>query len=301
MMNHLGYHIITNPGAVPGNPSVHMVVEAETGRCLGGFGANYYRPWVFPFYTPAGLTVIQEFAYDHPFHNGIFVGQHPVLVNGRTANFWAMPPRRKRDDPIFAQVGRVDSEAAPAIQPHERGVLFRLRSVWRDENEEPVLDEVRTVDLYALEDATVCDVTSRKIAAYGDVHYPQTKFGSVGIRVEPRLLPAFGGLIRGDGDRHGKAAVVTEQASDFVAYENGLAVWDRYGVFLSLPGADKRGPWFIRDYGMAMHNPTWVQALDTPKGEAWTISLRVVAYDGELTAERANRWRAEPMHQAAEA
>ena len=57
------------------NAKTHLVVDSNTGICLGGVGANFYRPFVFPFYTPAGHTVVQEFAFDHPFHNGIFVGQ----------------------------------------------------------------------------------------------------------------------------------------------------------------------------------------------------------------------------------
>ena len=35
----------------------YLVTDPATGRCLGGVGANHYRPWVFPLYTPSGLTV----------------------------------------------------------------------------------------------------------------------------------------------------------------------------------------------------------------------------------------------------
>ena len=283
------FRVVTNPNSTPGNPSVHMVVDAVSDRVLGGFGANHYRPWVFPLYTPNGLTVIQEFAYDHPFHNGIFVGQNPVQVGPQTANFWAMPPRRKEDDAIFVNVGRMAAERIPGITLHEQGVRFQLKSVWLDEAGEPILDELRTVDFYAVEGGHGCDMTSEKTATYGAIHYPQTKFGSIGVRVEPRLLPPFGGIIIGDADRRGRAEVVTEQESDFVAYENALAGRDRFGLFLSLPGG-KRGPWFIRDYGMAMHNPTWFESLDTPHGETWRVSLRVIAYDGSLTPERAAGW-----------
>jgi len=45
-----------------------VVQHEETGRWLGGIGANYYRAWVYPLYTPRGLTVLQEFPFDHPFH-----------------------------------------------------------------------------------------------------------------------------------------------------------------------------------------------------------------------------------------
>ena len=272
------------------NAQTHIVVERESGRCLGAVGGNFYRPWVFPLYTPDGLTVVREFAFDHPFHNGIFVGQNPVIVGERVANYWAMPPRRSHEDQIFTNVGRMDAPKSPKTEPHDRGVQFVFESVWRDENEEPIINEIRTVNLYAADDATVCDVTSQKIAAYGAVQYPQTKYGSMGLRVEPRLLPVIGGVIIADDNRRGKAEVVQEQDSDFVAYESNLAKHGRFGVLMTILDEGARGPWFIRDYGMALYNPTWNRSISTPEGESWTISLRVVAYDGALTEERARRW-----------
>ena len=95
------------------NAKTHLVVQSDTGRCLGGVGANFYRPFVFPFYTPAGHTVVQEFAFDHPFHNGIFVGQGPVQVGEREAGFWASPPRRSFTDKVFEKLGRMDHTARP--------------------------------------------------------------------------------------------------------------------------------------------------------------------------------------------
>ena len=136
------------------NAKTHLVVEPDTGRCLGGVGANFYRPFVFPFYTPAGHTVVQEFAFDHPFHNGIFVGQGPVQVGDREAGFWASPPRRSFTDKVFERLGRMDTQKDIDITPHADGVQFVQNVVWRDENEEPLIDEIRTVNLHALADAT---------------------------------------------------------------------------------------------------------------------------------------------------
>ena len=273
------------------NAKTHLVVEKESGRCLGGVGANFYRPFVFPFYTPAGHTVVQEFAFDHPFHNGVFVGQGPIRVGEREAGFWAAPPQRSFTDKVFANMGRMDTQKTVDITPHADGVTFVQKVIWRDANEEPLIDEIRTVNLFSLPDATLCDMTSEKIANYGAVIYPQTKFGSIGIRVEPRLLPVLGGVIIGDKNRVGNADVVHEDDSDFVAYQNLLFGHGHFGVFMTILDEDTRGPWFIRDYGMALYNPTWRETLTTPAGDSWKISLRVVAYDGELTEARAGRWQ----------
>lgn len=271
------------------NAKTHLVVHSETGRCLGGVGANFYRPFVFPFYTPAGHTVVQEFAFDHPFHNGIFVGQGPVRVGEREAGFWASPPRRSFTDKVFENLGRMDTQKEIDIRPHADGVEFVQKVIWRDDNEAPLIDEIRTVNLYAMADATVCDMTSEKTASYGAAAYPQTKFGSIGIRVEPRLLPVMGGTVLGDNGRKGIAAV-HEGDSDFVAYQNTLPGQGDFGVCMTILNDGVKGPWFIRDYGMALYNPTWREPISTPAGEHWKVSLRVIGYDGELTAARAAAW-----------
>jgi len=275
------------------NERTRAVFHAPTGRWLGAVGANYYRLWVFPLYTPAGRTVVREFPFDHPFHNGCFVGQHPVLVGGRTGNFWLAPPRRGPDDALFVHVGRMGA-AEPDVRLEPHAARFDYRVAWLDERGGPMIDERRTVAFRALADATVCDVISEKVSAHGPAEYPQTKFGSIGIRVEPRLLPALGGEIVADGGRRGRAEVVHEGESSFVAYERpGGGGGDGFGVLMHILAPDADGPWFIRDYGMALYNPTWTRAVAVPAGESWTIGLRVVAYDGAATEDRVAQWLAE--------
>lgn len=272
----------------------YMITDESSGRVLGGFGANYYRPWVFPLYTPSGLTVIREFPYDHPFHNGVWVAQGPLLFEGREVHFWPAPPMRRANEALFDNMGRMDCQELPKIEARDSGVRFTLNVTWRDKSENPVLDEVRTVDFYAADGGTVCDVTSAKTAAYGAIEYAQSKFGSIGVRVEPRLLPQFGGEVlaglSGEPVRRGTADVAVDQLCDYVAYENLLAKQECYGVMMSILGEAKaeRGPWFVRDYGMAMYNVTRNRALHSAQGETWSAGLRVVAYDGPMTDERAN-------------
>lgn len=271
------------------NAKTHLVVGTDTGRCLGGVGANFYRPFVYPFYTPAGHIVIQEFAFDHPFHNGIFVGQAPVKVGEKEAWFWGAPPRRSFGDKLFEKLGRMETQKHIDVIPHPEGIKFIQKLIWRDENEEPLLDEIRTVNLYSLDDATVCDMASEKIASYGEVKFAQTKYGSIGMRVEPRLLPVMGGVVIGDNDRKGKVDAI-QGISEFVAYQNQLYGHGYFGVYMTILEEDKRGPWFIRDYGMALYNPTQETEITTAAGETWRISLRFVAYDGELTDTRIKNW-----------
>jgi hypothetical protein len=275
---------------VVANKQNHLVVETATRRVMGGLAVNHYRPYVFPLYSPAGLTVLQESPPDHPFHSGFFVGQSPVLAGDRETNFWATPPARMAGDPLQLRVGRMAVDAAPVIRVDDQGVEFEVRAVWRDEHEEPVLDELRTIRFRAGDGATLCDMVSRKTATYGPLRFAATKHGSIGVRVEPRLLPGFGGTVIGDGGRRGHPDALHEQPSEFIAYENDVPPQGPTGVLLSALPDSAPGTWFIRDYGMAMYDATLRAEVGVNKGEAWTIGLRATAYDGPLTDERAKHY-----------
>lgn len=286
----------------PKNVSGRFVVETATGRMLAGVGHNPHRAWVYPLNTPRGLGVVQEYPFDHPFHNGVFVGQAMVRTNGREAHFWAPAPDwRNPTNHIYHDIGqlRYGHDQPSDLRARPGGYRFTYENVWCDERDAPMLDEVRTIDVYDTDDAVVCDVVSAKRAAYGAVEYAANKHGSIGVRVHPQLLPFMGGeLVAGEAGElfRGRAdEVVAGQARDVVAYEVEAPGLGRFGVCLlvldNTASPDRSGPWFVRDYGMAMFNATLTEAVRSADGEVWTVGLRIVAYDGEVSAERVARWR----------
>lgn len=166
------------------------------------------------------------------------MGQNPVKVGNREGNFWAFPVKRSHGDHIMAKMGRMDPQGAPVAEVSTTGARFALQSIWRDEQEEPLCDEERIVTMQSLPDANVCDMVSRKTAAYGDVEFGKTKFGSLGVRVEPRLLPRLGGQVIGcvGGElRRGLAdEVANGKPCDAVAYESNVPVIGVYGTCLMI-------------------------------------------------------------------
>lgn len=268
-------------------------------RLLAGVGNNAFRAWVFPLCTPRGLNVLQEYAFDHPFHNGIFVGQAAVTRDGVESNFWAIhADPRQPDNPLLRNLGSIAYPAGPDVEAAGEGIRFTWRSTWMGSDGRPCLDEERRVTVRALADAVLVEVVSAKRAAHGALRFGATKAGAITTRVQPQLLPALGGeVVAVDGAqlRRGIAdAAVGAQPCDAVAYENDLPGLGRSGVCLCAPSdsssEDRRGPWFVRDYGMAVYAPTLKRAVDVPAGGTWTTSLRVIAYDGAIDAVRTRRW-----------
>ena len=277
----------------------HLVIETGTNRLVAGVGHNAHRAWTFPFNTPRGLNTVQEYSFDHPFHNGLFVGQGNIRQGERMANFWAtLPDWRQTANPAFQHLGQLKYGEPPQMQVEADGAIFTYRTVWNGVDGAPMLDEVRTIRIMAGEDATLCDVTSAKAAAYGPLEFGSTKFGTIGARVQPQLLPLLGGQIIGGKDGELKRGLADEVASgkacDLVAYENELPALGRFGLCLMIrentASANRQGPWFIRDYGMAMFNATMTESISLAEGETWTTAVRFAAYDGPLSWDRAQAW-----------
>src|SRR5665213_2537970 len=277
----------------------YFVCEKGTRRILGAVGNDDTRAWVYPLLTPRGIPVTQESPFDHPFHQGVFVGQGKVCARGRMSNFWSpYYDFRQPNNPMYQNLGIIRYAEGPQIAEDPDGYTFTYTTVWSDERGEPLLDERRVVRLYEGEDATFCDVESTKRSSYVDVVYAANKHGSIGARVQPQLLPAFGGSVVALSDQRltrGSADEVAHgEACDVVAYEADIPVLGRAGVALKIldnsDTGDRRGPWFVRDYGLVMFNPTMDRDVEVPLGESWTTALRIAAYDGCLTANRCNIW-----------
>lgn len=285
----------------PDDIAGRFVVEKETRRLLAGVGHNAHRSWVFPLNTPRGLNVVQEYPFDHPFHNGVFVGQAKVVVGGREAHFWAPAPDwRSPNNHIYHDIGllKYDRDTPASVALEQDGACFQYKTQWMDEHSEPMLNEVRTITIRSDEDGTICDVTTAKTATYGDIHYRANKHGTIGARVQPQLLPFLGGCILGgfgNEIRAGDESTINGTNAGFVAYEADVPGFGPFGICLIVrenSAADHlQGPWFVRNYGMAMFNATMVDEIRTSCGETWTASLRVVAYDGPLTFDRVCKWR----------
>jgi Methane oxygenase PmoA len=278
-----------------------IVVEQSTQRVLAGVGNDGERAWVYPLCTPMGHGVTQESAFDHTFHRSIFVGQGPIESRGVRSNFWVLHRDfRYADHAVYNDLGEIRYVEPPSCQRTDLGFRFTYESTWLDSKGEALLDETRTVDVWDGGDATLCEVRSSKRSAYDDVVYPATKHGSIGVRVQQQLLPAFGGEIvgveRGQMRRGLADDVASGKQCEAVLYEADVPRLGVFGVAMAVAdnsaATDRCGPWFIRDYGLAMFDATMNEDLVVRRGGAWSAALRVAAYDGVATVARVAQWRA---------
>lgn len=284
-------------------PQGWMAFDHLKQRCLVGVGSHWYRPWVYPLYTPAGYQVLQEFAFDHPFHNGCFIGLHPVVQDGQASNFWATPPQRQADDPMMRDLGRVVLAQPPHLWADAEQLGAHLSLDWLGADGQVLLYEQRTLRLRPGPQANQLVVSSEWTAAM-DVALGPTKFAGLGVRLDPALTQVAGaryaalpdladaglaaqldvpGLIR-------QACLAQDVPVD--ALHGGMHAGVRIQVAaepgwgLVLHKAAPAVPWFVRGYGLVLHNPVQHQAVRLAPGQTLAWSITLTAYDAEGGAAR---------------
>jgi hypothetical protein len=283
-------------------PQGWMAVDAARGRCVAGWGWHWYRPWLYPLYTPGGRQVLEAFPFDHPFHNGCFVGLHPVVHMGRHHNFWGTPPMRQPSDPLTEDLGRVSNASEPLLSARGgRELQAELDLHWLGCDGTLLLREHRSIHIESdhLENRVHLRCEWKALVT---LSIPATKFAGIGVRLDPALTPACGARYAAVGRRGGlnqssvpqshsgntwaEAAVSAQDCSledihgrehEAVRVESAANPDAGWGLLMhtARPGA----PWFVRSYGLALHNPLAEQGLELVAGESMRWSLGLVAYD----------------------
>lgn len=253
-----------------------VMAVSPLGNPVAGIGHNYFRPWLYPLYTPSGRQVLQEYPFDHPFHNGLFFGWHPIRHRGREYNFWATPPQRSEPDPMMVNLGQVRTLESFVDHSNEAQIQFVQRTEWVGMDGEKLLQETRTY--------TICqpDMLSHavKMETFLTCLTPdslvidQTKFAGLGVRLDPALTPKLGGYFINDAGDTGSAELFHGKSFQ------SLKIRSRnQNLELKISPEGFIGPWFVRDYGLVLLNPTSKGSQTLELGQTISLSVELIASD----------------------
>lgn len=248
------------------------------GRLVGAVNVGELRAYVFPLYTPRGRLVIQESPVDHPHHQGLTVG---AQLNG-----WDMWNAGSFGIPRSRQVV-VSAESHATADA--TGARFLLTLDWTTAGGVKMLREKRTIGFSAAAYGHVVDVRTTMIAAYGDLHFAQTKEAGLSLRVPPEWETANGGILLDARGRVGESQIFDQLAEWIdVSGEGPVGVWA--GITM-MPHRDSPAvPWMVRDYGLQNYDPWRHQRISLAAGEMLTLGVRYIAHDGRGTVGDIAAW-----------
>ena len=262
--------------------------EFTTYHFLAGDDKNFHRPFAYPVYAADGAAMTSDQIVtnpkEHPHHRSFWVSHGDV--NG--VDHWAHKGHKQR------HLGFDKAEGDTLVE----------RLEWEGETAQatPLLNEVRTLRFFALEDGTRgIDLTVALTPVKGDVTLGDTKeAGLVAVRVNPQIGTDKGakGKLTNSAGATGEKAIWGKPAD--WCDESGTIDGKPYGVAIFDHPDNPRHPerWHTREYGLHAANPWGLHDYDpknVPKGAGdmklaagttTTFKYRVLFHEGDAASAK---------------
>ncbi len=276
-----------------------MKVYAD-GQYVAAVQEGKFRPYVYPFFTPAGHNVLQIAPADHLHHLGICVGhefvsrlvddaeletsdrngweQYQPYAGGRTArgseavDFWGT------ESFLLGPLPRILVRSTNT-EVGARGVSFDQEIEWRDAEDYLLLCERRRTTVTAGSDANIIDLVTNLEAPGHPVELRKAKDAGLLVRVADQIDVLDGGRIVNAEGRENEEQTFG-RVSAWVDYSGPVTRDAVAGVSVfPIPESDGH-PWHTRDYGPMWINPWQHEPMTLHPGQTYTIGARFVAHDG---------------------
>lgn len=255
--------------------------------------SGYAKPILYPVIGPDGVPMTRSFpvekgvegeANDHPHHESLWFTHDEV--NG--VDFWAHKPDDEGRTP------RIVQKSMPVC---EDGVIL-ADNAWTAPDGQVVLTDTRRYVFAGDADQRTIDIQVVLHASEGDVHFGDTKEGTMAIRVRTPLqlkdssgsTGAAGHIRTSEGLTDAEAWGKRARWVDYFGEVEGAAV----GVAIFDHPENLRHParWHARDYGLFTANPFGVKhftgndsepgGYTLPAGEDLTLRYRFVFHGGDV-------------------
>lgn len=212
--------------------------------------------YVYPLFTPAGVSMLDDGPRDHPHHRGVFWAWPVVETAGAKYDFWMLKGAADRFERFL--------EKGPATLAVENGWYAGERKIVR-EIVRLAVSPARDLELELTLEALAGPVTLRGSPE------PGKSYGGFNARFAPRtgtVLRADGAVVTRDEDlnRHGWA--------ELEGVYGGRKAVLRITADPANPGAPHQ--WCLRNYGFVGAS---VQPLTLEPGRPVTLRFRVRASD----------------------
>ncbi|GIW82050.1 MAG: hypothetical protein KatS3mg105_3857 [Gemmatales bacterium] len=227
-------------------------------------GPNVAKPYFWPVYAPNGEPITRGWpmiqpedggSTDHIHQKSLWFCHGEVIYGGKKVDFWS---EHKGHGKI------VCTKVAEPVSDKNHAYVA-TQNEWRTSDGKKILDETRTIHLFAFGKHRLLVFDIDLYANDGDITFGDTKEGSFGVRVNDRIREVKGGKIENAlGKTTAKAC--WGRKADWCDYSGRLGD-DTVGVAIfDHPKNPARACFHVRNYGLMAANPFGRKAFpDTNK------------------------------------
>lgn len=270
------------------------------GRYVAALQEGKFRPYVYPFFTPAGHNVLQIAPADHLHHLGICLGHEFVGVSvdsrgpetcdrdgwqeyqpyagGRTlrgsdaVDFWGT------ETFLLGPLPKILVRSTD-VDVGKHGVRFDQEIEWRDAEDCLLLRERRLTTIAAGLGANTIDLVASLEGPGHPVELKKAKDAGLLVRVADQIDVLDGGRIV-NAEGHENEEETFGRVSAWMDY-SGHVTRDAVAGISVFPIPESDGhPWHTRDYGPMWINPWQYEPMTLESGQTYTIGARFAAHDG---------------------
>lgn len=248
------------------------------------YGAQYPRPFFYPFNGPSGETLTRmghPGAPDHDHHRSVWFAHYKVLG----IDFWG----DGRNDAYVRQLDWL------AYEDTDKEARMAVRLGWFD-GHDPAELLVQELVVAVRDDGaggTLLETQSRFIPKADELEFQKTNFGFFAVRVARSISGFFGGgtLTNSDG-RTGEKAIFGKPSkwmdySGNVRTKGGTVVEGITFIDHPLNPGQPTG-WHVREDGWMGASPCMNAGLVTKKSEPLQLRYLLHAHAGAADVDRAN-------------
>jgi hypothetical protein len=227
--------------------------------------------YIFPLYTPAGVSMLDDFPQDHWHHRGLFWSWPVVETGGKTYDIWMTFSAQHR------------SEKPPAVAASAREARLEARNFWVAGGRDIVREDVR-VTIHPAEGASRDLDLELTLEALGE---PVTLRGSRERGksyggLSTRFAPREGTVLRADGETLTRDEdLAPRKWAELEAIYGGKRVALRITPDAGNPGAPSQ--WCLRRYGFIGASfpgrTAEVDGYTLERGKPLTLKFRVRVTD----------------------
>lgn len=237
------------------------------------------KPYIAVLRGPSGRNVLEDSPADHIHHHGVWWGHGDV--NGVDFYLEAPAPGRR-----LGHIEHVDYTQTTDDLPRF-GFVERLR--WVDDNDAPMIEETRSVQLHFRDEAHYTIDLDSTYTACGDLVFGTTKESVLpGIRMAEALTCVCGGHLRASTGQRGESRIFGTPARWFDYWGERRAIYglgdvvEGVAVFDHPSNPNHPNPVFVRAYGpnspFQGHHFTGEARLSA--GDSWTYRHGLVVHSG---------------------
>ena len=275
-------------------PQIRRVQIKWKDRAITDLTQGNYRCYLFPVYSPAGVSLTSESPVDHPHHNSItvsadvfFIKLPPLvpdissLTEEATYNLYVNEIFQGRAPGRIWAVGVESEEVAEDHLRIVQTVHWQGPEEWGAKDGRRVLaEETRTIDIYPGEVANVIDIRSQLRPTEWDITIGPTRHAYFTIRIADGLRVVDGGnIIDSEGNSSGET--ISKGKADWVDMSGPTAHGRNAGITVIPHPSSATAPWFVFDWGTITLDPFLKEKGVINRGDTLDLGIRILAHDGD--------------------